>query len=107
MTSVDAVSLKLPTFWTSASAAWFAQAEAQFSLKGITADETKYHHVVASLDSATASRAISILQNPPPDKKYNAIRDFLCSAFGLSEYERADALLTIAANGFYSYITHG
>lgn len=97
--SIDSISLKLPTFWPSTPAAWFAQAEAQFSLRGITSDETKYYHVVASLDSSTASRAISILQNPPSDKKYDAIRSFLISAFGLSDYERADALFNLNGLG--------
>ena len=45
-----AVSLKLPTLWTSQPEVWFTQAEAQFTLRGITADETKYFYILASLD---------------------------------------------------------
>ncbi|GFR67612.1 transposon Ty3-G Gag-Pol polyprotein [Elysia marginata] len=45
--------------------AWFAQTEAQFALRGITADETKYYHVVAALDAATASRSLAVISSPP------------------------------------------
>ncbi|GFR64779.1 Pol polyprotein [Elysia marginata] len=57
--SIENVALKLPTFWTTCPSAWFAQTEAQFALRGITADETKYYHVVAALDAATAN-AVSL-----------------------------------------------
>ena len=50
-----AVSVKLPTFWTTMAAAWFTQAEAQFGLRGITSDDTRYWHVVSALDAETAT----------------------------------------------------
>ncbi|RUS78761.1 hypothetical protein EGW08_013477 [Elysia chlorotica] len=64
--SIETVALKLPTFWTTCPSAWFAQTEAQFALRGITADETKYYHVVAALDPDTASRSLSVISSPPP-----------------------------------------
>ena len=56
MSTEHAVSLKLPIFWTTQPAVWFAQTEAQFTLRGISADETKYYHVVSVLDQETATR---------------------------------------------------
>ena len=70
MSTVDAVSLKLPIFWSAGPSAWFAQVESQFALRGVTQDDTKYHHVVASLDNSTAQRALSILASPPATEKY-------------------------------------
>lgn len=93
--SIETVALKLPTFWTSCPSAWFAQTEAQFALRGITADETKYYHVVAALDAATASRALSIISSPPPNCKYDSLKSFLTGAYELSEAEKAAALLDI------------
>ncbi|KAJ8372904.1 hypothetical protein AAFF_G00275540 [Aldrovandia affinis] len=52
---MHAVALKLPEFWQE-HAVWFAQAEAQFALRGITQEDTKYFYVVAALNSSTASR---------------------------------------------------
>ena len=100
MTEVDAVSLKLPTFWTSTPTTWFAQAEAQFIVRNITNDDTKYYYVVAALDSSdsTANRAKSLLVAPPTNR-YDAIKTFLTSAYELSNYERATALYNLAGLG--------
>ena len=96
---VTAVSVKLPTFWQKSPAAWFIQAEAQFHLRNITCDPTKYYHVVAALDTETADRALSILACPPEENKYQALKAFLMSAFNLTEEERAQALFTMPGLG--------
>lgn len=43
-----AVQLKLPEFWETQASVWFAQTEAQFTLRDITTDATKYYYVVAN-----------------------------------------------------------
>ena len=67
--AVESVALKLPTFWVSSPLAWFAQAEAQFELRKISQDESKYYHVVAALDNVTANRALSVITSPSPTEK--------------------------------------
>ena len=62
---VDAVSLKFPTFWAQHPQVWFRQAEAQFHIRKITRNETKYYHVVAALDQQAANRITNILSTPP------------------------------------------
>ena len=79
-----AVSLKLPTFWTSQPAVWFAQTEAQFTLRGITTDATKYFYVLAALDQDTATRLLDLISNPPDNEKYGTLKDRLLSTFGLN-----------------------
>ena len=97
--AVESVALKLPLFWTGCPSAWFAQIEAQFSIRKITADGTKYYYVVSALDSATATRAQSLLVSSPTENYYQAIKEFLISAFDLSEYERASALFAMPGLG--------
>ena len=91
--AVDAVSLKLPTFWASQPEVWFAQAEAQFKLRKIEADETKYYYVIAALDQETASRLMDLISQPPEYDKYLTLKDCLTDTFGLNKRERAARLL--------------
>ena len=95
MTDTNAVSIKLPTFWTAQPHVWFQQAEAQFTIRGITADPTKYAYIVAALDQDTASRLLDLLSNPPTENKYEAIKTRLLKTFGLSRRVRANKLLNM------------
>ena len=61
----QAVSLKLPSFWTNQSLTWFSQTEAQFSVRQITADDTMYYYMIIALDQETASRLLDSKVNPP------------------------------------------
>lgn len=97
--TVAAVAVKLPGFWTRNSAAWFAQAEAQFAIRGVTQEDTKYYYVVAALDASTATRASTVLLSPPADGKYQAIKSFLLDACELTEAERAHQLLSLPELG--------
>ena len=94
----NAVALKLPAFWVDHPRVWLQQAEAQFALKNITADVTKYYYVVAALDQATALRVVDILEDPPEHGKYDNLRRRLTDVFGLSPRQRADRLLEYGAH---------
>lgn len=91
----NAVAIKLPPLWTSDVEAWFVQAEAQFGIRKITDEKTKYWYVIAALDSRTASRASSVIKNPPADNPYQALKECLIRTFQLTDYQRADALLRV------------
>ena len=96
----NAVGIKLPPFWPEDPVIWFAQAEAQFTLRGITADQTKYSHIITTLDQNSARRVRATLANPPEgDNKYKTIKDELCGVFELKESERANKLLAIKSLG--------
>lgn len=97
--STNAVSLKLPDFWESSASAWFAQTEAQFALREITADATKYYYVVSALGNSTATRVASFLTNPPEEEKYKTFKTHLLKAFELSDAERAGRLFSIQGLG--------
>ena len=96
---VDAVSVKLPEFWADNVETWFSQVEAQFRLRGITQDETMYTHIVAVLHGDAATRAERLINKPPSENKYKAIKNFLMNSYGLPEAERADRLLRMEELG--------
>ena len=93
MTETNAVAIKLATFWEQQPKVWFLQAEAQFHIRKLTDDTTKYYHVVAALDQETSGRVLDTLSAPPADNKYTDLKQRLLTAFGLSKRERASKLL--------------
>lgn len=99
MAETNAVSFKLPPFWASQPQVWFQQAEAQFTIRKITADETKYAYIVAALDQDTASRLLDLLRAPPTNNKYEAIKARLTKTFGLTRRVRANRLLQMGDLG--------
>lgn len=96
---LQAVSTKLPVFWPLNPKAWFLQAEAQFALRQITTDDTKYWHVVSALDRDVASGCTSILEKVPDANKYRYLKEALVNRFQLTEEERADRLLAMQGLG--------
>ena len=94
-----AATVKLPDFWQHNPRPWFQHIEAQFQLRGITQDVTKYFHVVASLDATTTARAMKLLEAPPATGKYAALKAFLLQLYELSELEKADRLLSLNGLG--------
>ncbi|CAI5666193.1 unnamed protein product [Oreochromis niloticus] len=94
-----AVALKLPDFWLHDPPSWFVHVEAQFALRGISADDTKYHHVVASLDPLATRHAMTLLRDPPAQGKYAALKELLLRRYALSDAERAKKLLNLSGLG--------
>ena len=95
----NAITVKLPPFWPAQPAIWFIQAEAQFQIRGIVSDDTKYHHVVSALDQETASRLIDVLTTPPATDKYEGLKKRLTATFSLGRRERASRLLRMQGLG--------
>ena len=62
---VSAVSVKLPPFWPTDPQLWFAQVEAQFRTRSITREETKFWHVVGTLEQTYANEVRDLLLEPP------------------------------------------
>ena len=96
---IYAASVKLPDFWQQNPRAWFQHIEAQFQLRGITQDVTRYFHVVAALDASTTTRVMRLLESPPANDKYPALKALLLQLYELSELEKADRLLSLNGLG--------
>ena len=97
--TIYAATVKLPDFWQNNPRSGFQHIEAQFQLRGITQDVTKYFHVVAALDASTTARCMARLEAPPAVGKYDALKAFLLDLFELSELEKADRLLSLNGLG--------
>ena len=91
---IGAVAIKLPPFWRNDPEVWFAQAEAQFAMRSITAEETKYHHVIAALPAEVAQDVRDVLINPPKTEPYTTLKEKLTARMTESEQRRVQMLLT-------------
>lgn len=76
---VNRVTVKAPPFWPDKPALWFAQIESQFVLAGVTADDTRYHHVLAQLDGKYIAEVEDVVISPPSSGKYERIKTELIS----------------------------
>ena len=85
-THVRSVTIKLPPFSESNPELWFAKAESQFKLKGITSDTTKFHHLYALMTDKAANEIEALLLNPPKEGKVEAMKAKLVRRFGRSQY---------------------
>lgn len=56
---------KFPVFCPGNIELWFAQAENQFTIAGITQDATKYAHFAVHFDGRWAEEVNDIILNPP------------------------------------------
>ncbi|CAB3254496.1 unnamed protein product [Arctia plantaginis] len=91
---VEKVAIKLPSFWIERPAVWFAQAEAQFDLAGVTTDSTKYNHVLSTIDQRLIGEVEDIILNPPATNKYTTLKEQLIQRLSTSEEERVRRLLS-------------
>jgi hypothetical protein len=90
---VNAVSLKLADFNPGRAEYWFVATEAEFRIKNITEDLTKFSYVIASMKGDTIDHVIRLVRDPPVANAYKALKDKLLLAFGRTDLERGNALL--------------
>lgn len=87
------ISVKIPPFWHARPELWFAQVESQFATSGITAEQTKYHTVVAAIDGAILSQVSDVILNMPQVNQYTALKKRMLDEFSVSEQKRLKKLL--------------
>lgn len=88
------VAVKAPPVWRDNIELWFSNVESQFVLSNITADETKFHHIVSALDSEISSYVADIIKNPPTKDSYDSLKKRLVEQFADSETTRIRTLLS-------------
>lgn len=72
---------------------WFAQVEAQFSTRSITAEKTKFDYVIASLAPDIATEVRDLILTPPAETPYTTLKRELIKRTGGSNQQKMQKLL--------------
>lgn len=92
-TQIASVAVKPPPFWKSNPALWFVRLESQFSLAGITVDDTKFNYVISAVDSDILNSVSDIILKPPENEKYKTLKEKLIDLHSESEASKIRTLL--------------
>ncbi|XP_023713819.1 uncharacterized protein LOC111867851 [Cryptotermes secundus] len=104
------IAVRLPPFWAERPAVWFAQAEAQFTLAGISSEQTMFCYVISQLDKRYASEVEDIITSPTKRGPYILLRTELVRRLSPLPEQRIRQLLTVEEFGerkpshFLSYL---
>lgn len=90
---ISRVSFKAPPFWKVNPKLYFAQIESQFIIAGITADNTKFHHLIAAIETDVIATVSDIVLTPPAKDKYETLKTRLIEQFQDSETQKIKMLL--------------
>lgn len=90
---VVAAAFQPPPFWVSNPRAWFAVLESHCATRNIKSSRTKFHHVVASLPEQLVSEVLDVIQDPPEEEPFEALRNAILDRTGSSNKERVRRLL--------------
>lgn len=90
---ISRVSVKPPVFCKEQPDLYFIQMESQFAVAGITVDQTKYHHVISSLEAKYLLHIGDVIRNPPAEGKYDAIKKAMIDEFTDSDQKKVRKLI--------------
>ncbi|KAH7968666.1 hypothetical protein HPB52_010578 [Rhipicephalus sanguineus] len=92
--AVSAVSFRLPRFWPADPSLWLAQVSSQFVTARLTAQTSKFHHVVSALPPEIASEIRHLILAPPETNPYEKLSAELLKRTSSSERQRLQQLIS-------------
>ena len=104
---INAVSLKIPSFWSADPLFWFVQVEARFATRNITVLKTKFDHVIAALSPEYTTDVRDLILSPPEDEPFKALKDALVQRTAASEQQCLQQLFKTEEKGGHSSVDYG
>ena len=84
--------VKFPPFWPSDPELWFAQVEAHFTTRRITAERMCFDHVISSLSPNVATEVRDLILKPPEANPYKTLKKQLVKRTAASQRRRLQQL---------------
>ncbi|XP_064460250.1 uncharacterized protein LOC135370439 [Ornithodoros turicata] len=91
--STAATPLRLPPFWRQNPRSWFRQVEAQFHLRHIQSQQSKYFHILAGLPPEIAAELDDVLATVPVERAYDVLKAAILKRMEVYERARLQQLL--------------
>ena len=92
---LNTVAVKLPPFWPDNIETWLVQSESQFCLKGVSASQTKFDHVVQSMSQTDAVKVLDLICAPPANDPYGHLKERLLWMYALTDYACCEAISSL------------
>lgn len=90
---ISKVAVRVPPFWPDEPEIWFANLEGQFSISGITADNTKFYYAISQLDQQYSKEVKDIITSPPATGKFEKLKSELIKRLCASHEKKVQQLL--------------
>jgi hypothetical protein len=85
-------SFSLQPFWLSNPEAWFALAEGQFYMRGITDARMQFYLAASAIPESQFRTLGDLLRGPPPPDAYTLLKSRLLAAHTLTDFQRMEQL---------------
>jgi hypothetical protein len=90
---------KLPEYWPDAPALWFSRAECSFLLRNVSEQREKFCLVVQALPRDSMRLVADLVETPPAELMYNALKERLLHSHQLTDIQKVDFLVNMPALG--------
>lgn len=90
---VQRIKVNFPPFWQANPELWFIQVEAQFACQRISSDTSKFHALVAALDTNVLTQVSDVVTEPPDYNKYGTLKKRICKQYAESALRQTYRLL--------------
>jgi hypothetical protein len=91
--------LRLSAFWPTNPVAWFAMAEGQFIIRGVTDEAMRYYHVLPCLPESTVNLVTDFVGGVLPANPYTQLKARLLAAHQLTDYQRVEQIFQLPPLG--------
>ncbi|XP_070518857.1 uncharacterized protein [Cardiocondyla obscurior] len=90
---INRVAMRMPPMIPDEPELWFAQLESQFTICGITQENTKYAYTLSQLETKYTREIKDLIRDPPAEGRYQNVKKTLIQRLAVSQEQKLRQLL--------------